>query len=246
MRRWQGNTIWPVPRRIVSLRARRRVDPIYFVPRVVCRRRQQGHHQQVQSSRPSFLPGVPLFCKANHTVFAGHSRRGRWASSILVAEPLLTRNQGEVPDLSLKDCTALEHVFLSVKGPTASFPIISSLISSISSNDFKSFTLKLQTTARRERDIVQTDLTDRISSLDTPLSRLGRLVAARNKKVSVVLLGQEPEFLAQGLIDFHEVGHIWAGEDMDEGRYLWSFTSPKRGATKRNPIRMFALFKRND
>lgn len=161
---------------------------------------------------------------------------------------ILTRNQGEVPDLSLKDCTALEHLFLSIIGQTSSFHKISALISSITSNNFRSFTLKLRTTARREHDVVQIDLTDRISSLDIPLSRIGRLVAVRNKKVSLVLLGQEPEFLAQGLTCFDKVGHIWAGEDMGDGNYFWSFTSPNGGGVmKRNRIRILDwLFKRND
>ena len=84
-----------------------------------------------------------------------------------------------------------------------------------------------------ERDAVHIDLADRISDLDAPLSHLGRVASTRNQNVSLVLLGREPEFLAQGLYDFQEVGCIWAGDEVGENRYSWTFTSPKTSKTKR-------------
>ena len=145
----------------------------------------------------------------------------------------LTRDPGRVPELSLRDCTALERVSLSVVGRTASFPCISALILSITSPHFKSLTLKLRTIGRRERDTVQADLVDKIGGLDGPLSRLGRVALARNQKVSLVLLGWEPEFLAQGLVDFQTVGYVWAGDEVGENSYSWTFTSPKDSRTNR-------------
>lgn len=158
----------------------------------------------------------------------------------------MIRDTGEVPELSLQDCPAFEQVFLSVIGPTASFHKIATLISSISSTRFRSLVLKLRTTARRESDVVQVDLTDRIGILDVSLSRLGRVASARGHKVSLVLLGQEPEFLAQGLADFHEVGWIWAGEDIGDNNYFWTFTSPESKMKRRRICILDRLFGRKD
>ena len=149
---------------------------------------------------------------------------------------LLIRDPGTVPELSLQDCTVLEKVLLSVVGPTTSLLHIPALISSITSPRFKSLILKLRTTEQGERDAFQADLVDRISDLDAPLSYLGRVASKRNQKVSLVLLGREPEFLAQGLVDFQEVGCIWAGDEVGENSYSWTFASPKNSRTKRYRI----------
>ena len=143
---------------------------------------------------------------------------------------------GEFPELSLQDFLMLERVFLSVAAPTISFHRISSLVSSITSTRFKSIVLKLRTTGQRERDAVQANLVDRISCLDAPLSHLACVSSKENHKVSLVLLGQDPEFLAQGLVGFHEVGYIWAGEEISENEYFWTFASPKNAETKRYRI----------
>ena len=153
----------------------------------------------------------------------------------------------ELPDISLQDLLALEQVFLSVTAQTAPFHRISSLISSATSLRFKRFVLKLRTTARRESDTIQVDLADRLSCLDTPLSNLARVSSKENRAFSLVLLAQDPEFLAQGLADFHEVGYIWAGEETGEGGYFWTFTSPKNNRTKRFRISVLdKLFRRKD
>ena len=73
---------------------------------------------------------------------------------------------------------------------------------------------------------------DRIGDLDEPLSILGRVASARNQKISLVLLGQEPEFLAQGLVDFQEVGYVWAGDEVGGNSYSWTFTSPRNKMKK--------------
>jgi len=151
----------------------------------------------------------------------------------------------EFPDLSLQDFSALEQVSLNVAASTAPFHRVSTLISTATSLHFKSFILKLRATAQRERDVFQVELVDRLSCLDTPLSSLARLSLKENRKFSLVLLGRDPEFLAQGLTEFHEVGYIWAGEDTGEDGYFWTFTSPKNSRVKRSPISILhRLFKR--
>lgn len=146
------------------------------------------------------------------------------------------RDPEEIPEISLPDCSALEQVFLSVFDSIVSFHRISSLISSIASPHFRILTLKLRSTVEGGRNAIQTALVDNISDLDAPLSNLGRIASPMNRKVSLVLLGQEPEFLAQGLVDFQKVGHVWAGEEVDEKNYFWTFTSPKSCKTKRYRI----------
>ena len=140
----------------------------------------------------------------------------------------------------------LERVSLSVVGSAVQFRGILSLVSSINSPHFQTLILKLQTAAQRESDIVLAGLVDRISCLDAPLSHLARVASEDDRKFSFVLLGQDPEFLVQGLIDFDEVGYIWAGEEMGENNYFWTFTSPKNGRTKKPRICLLdKLFRRD-
>ena len=143
-----------------------------------------------------------------------------------------------MPSISLQDCPALEQICISNIKHSASFRRISSIVSSVTSSRFQNLVLKLQTTGHRESDAIQIDLADGISHLDAPLSHLARVASEGNRKVSLVLLGQEPEFLAQGLIDFHALGYIWAGEEIGGGEYSWTLTAPKNRKAKRCRIRM--------
>ena len=153
----------------------------------------------------------------------------------------------KLPDLSLQDLPALEQLFLSIAAPSAIFHNISALISSATSLRFRNLTLKLRATAQRERDAVQVDLVDKLSCLDAPLSNLARVSLKENHNFSLVLLGQDPEFLAQGLAEFHEVGYIWAGEETGEDGYFWTFTSPKNSRTKKCGISILdRLFRRKN
>ena len=156
--------------------------------------------------------------------------------------PSDTRGSGAVPPLSILDCKVLEDVFVSVLGTTNSFHSIPPLLASITSPHFRKIILKLRTTAGRESDAVQISLADGISQLDGSLSHLARNATRINRRVSLVLLGQEPEFLAQGLFDFQELGYIWAGEEVGGGEYSWTFTTPKKGKTRRCVL--YKLFRR--
>ena len=117
----------------------------------------------------------------------------------------------------------------------------------MTSSRFQKLILKLQTAGHRESDAIQIDLVDRISRLDAPLSHLARVALERGREVSLVLLAQEPEFLAQGFVDFHALGYIWAGEEIGGGEYFWTFTAPKKNKTKRCRIRILdKLLKRKN
>jgi hypothetical protein len=112
-------------------------------------------------------------------------------------------------------------------------------MSSVASPCFQRLILKFRST--NHSDVVQIGLTDGISCLDAPLCHLARAALERNHTISLVLMGQEPEFLAQGLIDFPALGYIWAGDEIGEGEYLWTFTAPKKRKMKRYRIRVLDL-----
>lgn len=156
-----------------------------------------------------------------------------------------THHSGEVPSISLQDCTTLEQICIGGVGPNVSFHRVSSIVSSVASPCFRNLVLKFRTASRRESDAIQIGLTDGVSYLDAPLSHLARAALERNRNVSLVLLGREPEFLAQGLVDFHALGYIWAGEEIGEGEYFWTLTSPKKSKTKRCRI-LDKLLRRKD
>jgi len=66
-----------------------------------------------------------------------------------------------------------------------------------------------------------------IRMFDLPLSRLAVRRALRNthKRVFIMILADDPEPLALGLVRFHRVGNIWAGEKIEGGvSYSWSFS----------------------
>lgn len=61
---------------------------------------------------------------------------------------------------------------------------------------------------------------------DLPLCRLAVRNPPQNtrRRVFVMILADNPEPLALGLIQFHRVGNIWAGEIAKGGIYRWSFS----------------------
>lgn len=140
---------------------------------------------------------------------------------------------GGVPLILLHDCLVLEQICVSDIRSNTSFSRISSILSSVTSSRFRELVLKLQATSHRESDATQIDLVDGISYLDEPLSHLARAASEGNLKVSLVLVGQDPEFLAQGLIDFHKLGYIWAGEEIGGGDHSWTLSAPKKRKGKR-------------
>lgn len=130
--------------------------------------------------------------------------------------------------ISLGDCPTIEQICINGIKHNTSFRRIASIVSSVTSPRFQKLILKFHTTSRRESDATLVALTDGVGHLDEPLSRLVRVASGGNRGVSLVLLGQEPEFLAQGLINFHASGYIWAGEEIVQGQYSWTLTTPKK------------------
>ena len=123
---------------------------------------------------------------------------------LVCASLVLTRehDSGEMPLLSIADCEVLEDLFVSVLRATTPSHCIAPLLASITSPHFQRLILKLRTTAQRESDAVQTSLVDGISQLDRPLYRLAQGATGTNHRVSLMLLGQEPEFLSPGALRF--------------------------------------------
>lgn len=134
----------------------------------------------------------------------------------------------DAPILSLAACETLEQIFVTVVGTNASFQPVAHTLSSVTSRRFQKFILEFRTTARRDPDSDQVKLIDRLSQLDGPLSQTARVALEEKRKVSLIILAQDPEFLAQGFMDFRSFGCVWAGEEIGGGEYLWSLTTPKK------------------
>jgi len=131
------------------------------------------------------------------------------------------------------NCEVLEELFVSVLGTATSLDHVPSLLASITSPCFRKFILELRTPTQRGNDAAQIALADCISQLDGPLSRLAQNAVGIDPRVSLVLLGQDPEFLAQGLFDFQESGYVWAGEDVGGGEYSWTLAAPRNNKARR-------------
>lgn len=166
-------------------------------------------------------------------------------TALIYESLVLINGSGVIPPLSIGGLKVLEDIFISILGVTTSFHHIPPLLASITSPGFQKFILEIRTTAQRESDAIQISLADGISQLDTPLSHLAQNAAVINRRVSLVILGQEPEFLAQGLFDFQELGYIWAGEYVGGDEYSWSVATPRKERVKRCRIGVLdKLFRR--
>ena len=139
----------------------------------------------------------------------------------------------DAPIISLAACEVLEQMFVTVVGTDISFHALAYTLSSVTSSRFQKLILEFRTVAQRGPDHVQVDLVDRLSQLDWPLSQLARAASEKRREVSLTLLGQDPEFLAQGFMDFQSLGCVWAGEEVGKGKYLWTFTAPKNVTRRR-------------
>lgn len=155
----------------------------------------------------------------------------------------ISSNLANVPVLSLTTCEILEQIFVTVVGTNTSFQPIASTLSSVTSLRFQKLIFELRATAQREPDHIQVALVDRLSQLDEPMSRIARLALGKKREVSLTLLGQDPEFLAQGFVDFQSLGCVLAGEEIDEGEYIWTFSAPKNVKRRRICI-LNRIFKR--
>ena len=68
---------------------------------------------------------------------------------------------------------------------------------------------------------------DKIGILDRPLSKLARRVYMETgKRLTLILIANNPPYLVERLPDFREVGNTWKGERVIGGHpndHLWSF-----------------------
>lgn len=147
------------------------------------------------------------------------------------------------PVLSLTTCEVLEQIFVAAAETSASFLPVASTLSSVTSLCFQKLILELRTTAQREPDCVRVDLVDRLSRIDGPLSLIARIALEGKREVSLVLLGRDPEFLAQGFTNFQSFGRVWAGEEVGKGDYFWMLSTPKDAKRRRVTI-LDKLFRR--
>ena len=103
------------------------------------------------------------------------------------------------------------------------------MLSTVASRLFSSFVLEVNVPcfAQAYRGSLLDEQMEGIRTFDLPLCRL---VQARRelqtdlKRTFVMILADNPQPLALGLVRFHRVGNIWAGEKVKEGGYRWSFS----------------------
>lgn len=203
---------------------------------------KSGGYEKLAVIKCNFRDTEPLQTLISHTgktirrLQLVASPHGEFDSLLSVGPKVLTRyassGLGDVPSLSLTTCERLEQIFVTVVGANTSFLSIASTLSSVASLRFEKFILELRTaTARRDPDFVQVELADRLSQLDLPLSQIAQVALEKDRKVSLVILGQDPEFLSLGFTGFQSIGCVWAGEEVDTGNYFWTLAAPKN--TKR-------------
>ena len=145
-------------------------------------------------------------------VFVDGNRRFRVLIEIHVFTS--SADQTEVPALSLVDCVVLENFILSVVGPEAKFPRITSTLSSIISPNFRKFVLELN--LREFPHIysaaIQSVVFDSIGRLDMPLSVLAQNAVRNRNTFSFILLTHHAWELVQKLTSLNKEGDILAGE----------------------------------
>ena len=103
---------------------------------------------------------------------------------------------------------------------------MATMLSSVTSVRFSRLILdsSIQEPSRPHCISVQEEQMEGIRMLDFPLCRLAaRTLRTTRKRVHFVILAQDPKPLALGLVRFHRVGDIWAGEKVSGGGYRWSF-----------------------
>ena len=115
-------------------------------------------------------------------------------------------------------------------GPEAPFPAMAIMLSTVASRRFSSLVLDVNlpcfAQAYRGGSLLDEQM-EGIGMFDLPLCRL---VQARRelqiglKRTFVMILADNPQPLALGLVRFHQVGNIWAGEKVKGGDYRWSFS----------------------
>lgn len=134
----------------------------------------------------------------------------------------------ELPDISLSDCENLQQIMFSFCGPEAPFPAMAAILSTVKSRRFHSFILDVN--VRCFTQAYRGSLLDKqmegIRMFDLPLCRLAarQALEKNHRRASIMILADNPEPLALGLVRFHRIGNIWAGEKVRGGYYRWSFS----------------------
>ena len=151
-------------------------------------------------------------------IFVDGDRRFHLLIGIHVFTPY-SADQTEVPELSLADCVVLENFILSVVGPEAKFPRITSTLSSIISPNFRKFVLELN--LREFPHIysaaIQSVVFDSVGKLDGTLSVLAQNAVRNCDTFLFVLLTHHALELVRKLTSLNEEGDILAGEKVVGG-----------------------------
>ena len=111
-------------------------------------------------------------------------------------------------------------------GSEAPFPAMASLLSTVTSNRFSSLIVDVhpRELAQAHNGNAVIEQMEGIRMFDLPLYRLGvRSLQNTRKRLYFIILAHDPESLALGLVQFHRVGNIWAGEKVGGDEYRWTF-----------------------
>jgi len=107
-------------------------------------------------------------------------------------------------------------------GSGAQFPAMAGILSTMTSTKFTSLVLdvKLRDSTHAYRGGLRGELMEGIRMFDPPLCRLATRKTTP-KRAFVIVFADDPVPLTQGLVQFHQVGDIWAGQNVGRGRYNW-------------------------
>ena len=132
-----------------------------------------------------------------------------------------------VNGLRLALCTALKGLAINLEDGTGLedvAAVLNSIISEITVLALE-FGGKVETGA--PNDVRSASPLEGVEILDRPLSRLARRVLwETGKRLTLILIGDDPLDLLERLPDFREVGNTWKGERVIGGHrtdHLWSF-----------------------
>ena len=125
----------------------------------------------------------------------------------------------EVSELSLVECVVLEHFILSVVGPGAKFPRITSTLTSIISPNFRKFVVELNLPEFLHfyPTATQNAVFNSVSELDQPLSVLARNAIRNRSTFLFIFLTRHALELVQKLTGLNQVGDILVGENIVGG-----------------------------
>ena len=153
-------------------------------------------------------------------IFVDGDRRFHLLIEIHVFTPD-SADQTEVPELSLVDCVVLENFILSVVGPEAKFPQITSTPSSVIFPNFRKFVLELNLWEFPQvySIAIQSIVFNSVGKLDGPLSVLAHNAVRNRGTFMFILFTHHALELVQKLISLSEEGDILAGDKVFGGSH---------------------------